>query len=114
MKVLNIDEVEGRKITTPGNTRTLKDLISTKNMTTHVGIIPPGQASSKHVHMNSEEVCCIIKGEGAVTAGGETKRYGPNYLVYIPLGVYHQYTSDGNEDLILFCVYSPPAEVPKK
>jgi len=92
----------------------LKDLLVTKNMTTHLGIIPPRQASSKHVHPKSEEICYIIKGEGSVTADGETKSYGPNYLVYIPPGVSHQYKSKGNEDLTLFCVYSPPAEVPKK
>ena len=95
-------------------TRKIKDLLVTKNMTTHLGIIPPGQASSEHVHPNSEEICYIVKGKGSVTAGGETKSYGSNYLVYIPPGVPHQYRGEGNGDLILFCVYSPPAEVPKK
>lgn len=114
MKVLNINEVEGRKINVPGNIRTLKNLLVTKNMTTHLGIIPPGQASSEHVHTNSEELCLIIRGEGSVKAAGETKKYGPNHLVYVCPGVFHQYKSSGNEDLILFCVYSPPAEVPKK
>jgi len=95
-------------------TRVLKDILVTKYMTTHLGIIPPGQASSEHSHPGSEEIIYVVKGEGSVTAGGETKGYRANHLVYIPEGVPHQHRSTGNEDLILFVVYSPPAEVPKK
>jgi len=114
MEVLNIDKVEGRKITIPGMTRILKDLLVSKNMTTHLGIIPPGQASSRHVHPESEEMTYVVKGKGWVEAGGEKKDYEANHLIYVEPGIYHQYKNTGNSDLILFVVYSPPAEVPKK
>ena len=126
MKVINIDDVKGREITIPGMTRTLKDVLVTKNMTTHLGIIPPGQMSSRHNHSESEEITYVVSGEGMVTAGPEEERdwdkipnrekkiLKPNYMVYVPPGPYHQYRSTGKENLILFVAYSPPAEVPKK
>jgi mannose-6-phosphate isomerase-like protein (cupin superfamily) len=38
----------------------------------------------------------------------------PNCMLFVPEGLAHQYTSTGSEDLVIFVVYSPPAEVPKK
>jgi len=114
MKVLDIDEIEGRRITVPGMTRVLKDILVTKNMTTHLGVIPPGQSSSRHVHPESEEVVYVVKGEGWVETDGERKDLMQNYLVFLKPGEYHQYKSTGKNDLVLFVVYSPPAEVPKK
>ncbi len=114
MEVLNIDKIEGRRITVPGMTRVLKDILVTNNMTTHLGVIPPGQVTSEHSHPKSEEIVYVVKGRGTVTSGGKTRSYGPNHLVYIPEGVLHQYRNDGDEELLLFVVYSPPAEVPKR
>lgn len=114
MKVIDVDEVKGRKITVPGMTRVLKDILVTENMTTHLGIIPPGQSSSRHVHPKSEEIVYVVEGEGWVAAGREKKNYKTNHLVFIEPGVYHQYKNTGKKGLLLFVVYSPPAEVPKK
>jgi len=114
MKIINIDDVHAREIREPGMTRTLKDILVTGKMTTHLGIIPPGQSSSEHSHPISEEIVYIVKGKGKVRAGGQTGEYKSNYLVFIPESVPHQYTNTGTEDLLLFVVYSPPAEVPKK
>lgn len=114
MKVIDVDKIEGRKIAVPGMTRVIKDILISKNTTTHLGIIPPGQSSSRHNHPKSEEIVYVVKGEGWVEAGGEKKNYKANHLVFIEPGVYHQYKNTGKSDLLLFVVYSPPAGVPKK
>lgn len=119
-KVINIDEIKGRVTTIPGTIRTLKDVLVTENTTTHLGIIPPGQVTSRHNHPNSEELVYVVQGKGNVTIGkeekpeDETMDYSQNFLVYIPKRLYHQYRNLGDGNLILFVVYSPPGEVPKK
>jgi mannose-6-phosphate isomerase-like protein (cupin superfamily) len=113
MKIIDIDDVPGRQIKIPGMTRTIKDTLITKRMTTHLGIVPPGQSTSEHSHPLSEEIVYIVKGTGRCTVGGQTGVIKANCLLFVPEGAPHQYNNTGSEDLILFVVYSPPAEVPK-
>ena len=42
MKIIDIDDIPGRHIDTPGMTRTIKDILATDKMTTHLGSGPPG------------------------------------------------------------------------
>ena len=114
MKIINIDDVSGRHIDTPGMTRTIKDILETNKMTTHLGIVPPGQSTSEHSHPFSEEIAYIVKGEGKCRVGLQSGDLRPNCMLFVPEGLPHQFTSTGKEDLVLFVVYSPPAEVPKK
>jgi mannose-6-phosphate isomerase-like protein (cupin superfamily) len=114
MKIIDIDDVPGRHIDTPGMTRTIKDILATDKMTTHLGVVPPGQSTSEHSHPFSEEIVYIVKGSGRCRVGEQTGELRVNCLLFVPEGVPHQYTNTGSEDLILFVVYSPPAEVPKK
>jgi quercetin dioxygenase-like cupin family protein len=107
MQVIEIDAAPSRKIEVPGQTRTIIDTLTTTEMTTHVGIFPPGQSSSEHSHPNSDEIVYVVKGEGTVKAGGVTKQYRANHLVHIPRGMQHQYTNTGNGELVLFVVYNP-------
>jgi mannose-6-phosphate isomerase-like protein (cupin superfamily) len=114
MKIIDIDDIPGRHITTPGMTRTIKDILATDKMTTHLGVVPPGQSTSEHSHPLSEEIVYIVKGNGRYRVGEQIGELRPNCMLFVPEGVPHQYTSAGSEDLVLFVVYSPPAEVPKK
>ena len=114
IKIIDIDAVPGRHIDTPGMTRTIKDLLATDKMTTHMGVVPPGQSTSEHSHPLSEEIVYIVKGTGRCRVGGEIGELRPNCMLFVPEGLPHQYTSTGSEDLVILVVYSPPAEVPKK
>ena len=114
MKIIDIDGVAGRRINIPGMTRTIKDILVTNTMTTHMGIIPPGQSTSEHSHPVSEEIVYVVKGAGRCQVGGQTGEFKSNCLLLVPEGVPHSYTNTGSEELLLFVVYSPPAEVPKK
>ena len=114
MKIIDIDDVPGRHIGTPGMTRTIKDILATDKMTTHLAVVPPGQSTSEHSHPLSEEIVYIVKGAGRCRVGEQIGELRPNCMLFVPEGVPHQYTSTGSEDLVIFVVYSPPAEVPKK
>ena len=114
MKIIDIDDVPGRHITIPGMTRTIKDILRTDTMTTHLGIIPPGQSTSEHSHPVSEEIAYIVKGAGTCRVGGQRGQFKANCLVFVPKEVPHYYSNTGSEELVLFVVYSPPAELPKQ
>jgi mannose-6-phosphate isomerase-like protein (cupin superfamily) len=114
MKIIDVDRIAGRQIAIPGMTRTIKDILATERMTTHLGVVPPGQSTSEHVHPGSEEIVFVVQGEGRASAGEQTGDFKANHLLCIPEGVAHYYTNTGAGELILFVVYSPPAEVPKQ
>jgi mannose-6-phosphate isomerase-like protein (cupin superfamily) len=113
VKIINIDDIPGRDIHIADMTRTIKDILVTDKMTAHLGIVPPGQSTSEHAHPTSEEIVYIVKGAGSCKVGDQMGAYKSNSLIFVPEGVPHQYTNTGSEDMILFAVYSPPAEVPK-
>ena len=114
MKIIDIDGVPGRHIAIPGMTRTIKDILETGKMTTHLGLIPPGQSTSEHSHPCSEEIVYIVQGEGRAMVGEQAGDFKANQLLFVPEGAPHRYTNTGAGELILFVVYSPPAEVPKQ
>jgi mannose-6-phosphate isomerase-like protein (cupin superfamily) len=114
MKIIDIGTVACRHITVPGMTRTIKDILVTAKMTTHWATIPPGQSTAEHFHPLSEEIVYCVSGEGMAKAGEETGWFTANHQLFIPPGVLHRFTSTGSDPLIIFVVYSPPAEVPKQ
>ena len=114
MTIIDIAAIPGRHIDRPGMTRTIKDLLVTKTMTTHLGIIPPGQSTSEHSHASAEEIVYVVQGVGRCRVGGEAGELRANNLVFVPEGLPHQYTNTGNENFVIFVVYSPPADVPKQ
>jgi mannose-6-phosphate isomerase-like protein (cupin superfamily) len=114
MEIIDIDGIPGRHIATPGVTRTIKDILVTDKMTTHWAMIPPGQSTTEHSHPLSEEIVYIVRGRGKARAGEQTGEFKTNQLMFIPEAVPHRFTNTGDEELVIFVVYSPPAEVPKK
>lgn len=115
-KVINIDDVPFYWLGEIENNtlRRIKVVLSSKHMRIHVGIFPGKQSGSKHVHENSEEVVFVIKGKGEVIINDKSYTIMPGSLVYTPPGVPHQYKNTGEEELILFAVYSPPTELPSR
>ena len=114
MQVFDLNRIEGRRMEEPGLQRILKEIFTSRHMTAHLGIIFPGQASSRHSHEHSEELVYVVSGEGTVTIGEETAPLLANTMVYGPPAIAHQYHNTGNSDLVLFVVYSPPTELPSR
>ncbi len=114
MQIFDIDSIPGRRMEEPGLRRLLKEIFASRRMAAHLGVIFPGQASSRHSHEASEEFVYVVRGNGQVTVGDETAPLKPNLMVYGPPGIAHQYRNTGQEDLVLFVVYSPPTELPSR
>ncbi len=69
MEVINIDEIEVYMLGDgkTGTLRRIRKVFTSENMRFHVGILPPKQTSSRHSHLNSEEIVYVVKGEGQVS-----------------------------------------------
>ncbi len=77
-----------------------------------ITIFEPGEASSYHVHPESEEINLALSGSGLVVSEGEEAAFGPGHAMWVPKGVYHQHKNTGGEPLRLLWVYTPQAELP--
>ena len=56
-----------------------------------ITIFEPGEASSYHVHPESEEINLVLSGSGLVVSEGEEAEFGPGHAMWVPKGVYHQH-----------------------
>lgn len=77
-----------------------------------ITIFEPGEASSYHVHHDSEEINLVLEGSGLVVSEGEEAEFGPGHAMFVPKGVHHQHRNTGTGPLKLFWVYTPQAPLP--
>ncbi len=78
-----------------------------------ITVFEPGEASSYHVHPESEEINLVISGSGLMVSEGEEAPFKTGDAMWMPKGVYHQHKNTGDEPLKLLWVYTPQAALPK-
>jgi len=78
-----------------------------------ITVFEPGEASSYHVHPESEEINLVVSGSGLLVSEGEEADFGTGHAMWVPKGVYHQHKNTGTEPLKLLWVYTPQAALPK-
>lgn len=72
-----------------------------------MSVIPPGQASSAHVHDNEQEIWFVVSGRGEAEIGGEKVALEPEMLVTIKPGNEHPVKNTGDEELKILFFYVP-------
>ena len=77
-----------------------------------ITIFEPGEASSYHVHPESEEINLVLGGSGIVVSESEEAAFKPGDAMWVPKGVHHQHKNTGTEPLRLLWVYTPQASLP--
>jgi mannose-6-phosphate isomerase-like protein (cupin superfamily) len=77
-----------------------------------ITIFEPGEASSYHVHPDSEEINLVLEGTGILLSEGEEARFEAGQAMWMPKGVHHQHRNTGSGTLKLFWVYTPQAPLP--
>jgi mannose-6-phosphate isomerase-like protein (cupin superfamily) len=71
--------------------------------------VPPGGATTAHVHHVSEELYFFTAGAGRIRLGDEERDVRPGECVVIPPGTPHKlFNTSGAEDLVLLCCCAPP------
>lgn len=69
--------------------------------------LAPGKGHTTHNHPDSEEILYFIQGKGLQSVADEQKECVAGELIHIPKGVYHSTINTGEDELVLFAVYSP-------
>ena len=77
-----------------------------------ITIFEPGEASSYHVHPDSEEINLVLAGSGLLLSEGEEAEFEVGHAMWMPKGVHHQHKNTGTEPLKLLWVYTPQAPLP--
>lgn len=70
--------------------------------------IPEGEDIGAEVHPATDQIFFIVDGEGKAVVNGKTFEVGENDVVFVPAGARHNLVNQGDEELKLFTVYSPP------
>ena len=69
-------------------------------------VVYPGGAVPLHSH-ETIETYTVLKGDGTITIGDETKEIHAYDSVYIDRNLAHSLTNTGTEDLHMMFVYAP-------
>ena len=73
-----------------------------------ITVFEPGEASSYHVHAESEEINLVLAGSGVVVSEGEEAPFEPGDAMWVPKGVHHQHRNTGRSRSS--CSGSTPAQ----
>ncbi len=69
--------------------------------------LPPGGATTEHLHRTTEEVYLFTHGSGRMRLGEEERDVSPGDAVVIPPGVRHKVWNTGPDPLRLLCACAP-------
>ena len=69
-------------------------------------VIKAGQSNPRHCHRNCEEVLYLLSGQLQHTVGDDTVTLNPGDSLSIPVGMFHNALSSGDEDADMIVAYS--------
>jgi mannose-6-phosphate isomerase-like protein (cupin superfamily) len=81
-----------------------------RNQTLAEARLRPGTGTAPHHHVLTEEIYCILEGQGLMQVGDETGEVGVGDAVAIPPGAVHQITNTGPGVLRFLCCCAPGYE----
>jgi uncharacterized cupin superfamily protein len=119
-RVVNIDDLKlehfekGERF--ESHSARIGPLLGTKDLGYSYDIVPPGKCSCPfHSHRGEEEMFFIVKGNGTLRYGSETRRIRAGDVICCPTGgaeTAHQIVNDSDADLAYLSVSTMmPAEV---
>lgn len=72
--------------------------------------LQPGQATTEHLHKESEEIYYILEGTGRMKIEEEFREVKPLDAIAIPPGQKHKIWNTGDGPLVLLCCCAPAYE----
>jgi mannose-6-phosphate isomerase-like protein (cupin superfamily) len=110
LKILDLDTCPASPMEN-GRGETIKLVntgLGTEKIDLHLNrLMPGGPRGRVHRHSQSDNVYIVRRGEGVLTAGGETHTIRENQVVYIPAGMPHSLSNLSNEVFEIFEIYAP-------
>ncbi len=112
MDIQNIDRVPA--FTTKDGSE-IRELLAHRNscirrQTLAEARLPPGQSTTPHHHVETEEIYYILEGNGLMRVDRQQAAVGPGDAVAIPPGASHQITNTGAGVLKFLCCCAPGYE----
>lgn len=74
----------------------------------HHTVLHPGAEVDEHAHESSTEVMFCVSGKGKCSLCGVEYDFVPDSMVAAMPGEKHWIKNDGNEDLVMLCIFDPP------
>jgi mannose-6-phosphate isomerase-like protein (cupin superfamily) len=81
--------------------------LGSRNLSVNWLEVPPGASEGLRSHEEAEQVYVVVRGEGTMSATGDTQQLSEGDLVLIPPATDHSVANDGTETLALVSVQSP-------
>jgi mannose-6-phosphate isomerase-like protein (cupin superfamily) len=70
--------------------------------------VPAGTEQTLRSHEEAEQAYVVVRGAGSMSVAGDTQRVGEGDLILVPPATDHAIATDGDADLALVSVQSPP------
>lgn len=70
-------------------------------------VLPVGAAVGRHHHLVTEEIYYILRGQGLMTVGEESREVTEGDAVFIPRGKAHTLENTGTEPMTILLVCGP-------
>ena len=110
LKILDLNHCPGRPMENGrGETIPLVNPgMGTEKIDLHLNRLATGGPRGKvHRHSQSDNVYIVRRGEGVLTANGETHTIRADQIVFIPAGMPHSLSNLSNEPFEIFEIYAP-------
>lgn len=85
--------------------------LGSRHMTVTWIDVPSGVSQQLHSHEEAEQVYVVVRGEGTLSAAGDTETLVPGDLALIPPATDHVIANQGADQLALVSVQSPAVSV---
>ena len=77
------------------------------DLTVSIARLQPGQGHSWHCHMGSDEVICVLEGEGTLSCESGDLEYGAGCMLLVPRDTRHQNFNTGSKEIVLISIFNP-------
>jgi oxalate decarboxylase/phosphoglucose isomerase-like protein (cupin superfamily) len=95
----------GGEVVKDNETYLLKDNRTLKNLVLSSTKLYRGQSTRGHSHVGQEEVYFFVQGTGMMIVDEEKFRVASGDIILIPDGAFHRVINDGEQNLVLNCVF---------
>jgi mannose-6-phosphate isomerase-like protein (cupin superfamily) len=110
LKILDLDQCPVKPMENGrGETvRLVNTDLGTEKIDLHLNrLVPGGPRGKVHRHSQSDNVYIVRRGEGVLTANGETYTIRADQIVFIPAGMPHSLSNLSSEIFEIFEIYAP-------
>jgi mannose-6-phosphate isomerase-like protein (cupin superfamily) len=82
--------------------------LGSRNLSVNWLEVPAGAEQTLRSHEEAEQAYVVVRGSGTMSVAGDTQQVGEGDLILVPPATDHAIANDGEGELALVSVQSPP------